>query len=254
MKNRNAIFLEEYNFTFSNRKNLNNMLILMFVFVLFAYMSGPLNGNIYYLKNNTAPYSGTLIAIAGLFILLGIILRKVIISLEDQNLTPLSDWIKRSPLSAARITWSYIMFFSWYSFVLTAMLLPVLIIGYATSGAGLAEIGLCTLYIFLMAFFFQLVSHLLRGFTDNGGAFIALWILVLFNLTLLYSLLINSNPFFTIDSMFSTDRKTYPAVSFLGRNYPYYIQGFLILLALIALIIGAVSLQTFIKRKNKRFG
>jgi hypothetical protein len=254
MKNRNAIFLEEHNFTFSNRKNLNNMLILMFVFVLFAYMDGPLNGSIYYLKNNTAPHSGTFTAIAGLFILLGIILRKVILSLEDQTLTPLTDWIKRSPLGAARITWSYIIFFTWYSFVLTVMLLPVLIIGYATSGAGFVEIGLCTLYIFLMAFFFQLVSHLLRGFTDNGGAFIALWILVLFNLTLLYSLLKNSNPFFTIDSMFSTNGEAYQDVSFLGRNYPYCIQGFLILLALIVLITGAVSLQTVIKRKNKGFG
>ncbi|MBN1649304.1 MAG: hypothetical protein JW874_14800 [Spirochaetales bacterium] len=249
---RNAIFMEEHNFTFGNRKSRGNFLLFMLLFAVFGYMSSPINGTIYYIKNNIPPYSGAFTAISALLILLVYTIRRGTLLLEDRSVTKLNDWICRSPLKPVQIILSYLLSYIWHSIVLVLAMLPVLIMSYSISGAGMGETAVCTGYLFLAVFLFQLVCLLVRGLSENQGAFIALWIVALFVLVMLFALLGNTNPFSTIIAIFSTDRKTYPNLSVSGHTFPYYFQGLFMLLLLLAVIIPVIFLQIRFKQKNKR--
>ncbi len=252
MENKNAIFQEEFNFTFTDKKNILNIIINLLALALFAYLSSPLYNANHYFKQGIQPLCATAVSITALLVLLLTIIRKESLSLDNEKVTKLKIWVHSSPLSARQIIIPNILFSLWFSFFLMSMAFPILIIGFATSGAGIGNMLVCIVFLFIFSFTFQIISLIIRYLSDNQGVYISLWIVIILVLVISFSIFTKSNPFSTISGIFSSDRELYPPLMVFGASLPYFTRGFVAAVVILAVSLTVFRLQLAVGKRGGR--
>lgn len=252
MKSKNAIFQEEFNFTFTDKKSILNIVFNMLALAVISYLSSPLYDTSYYFRQGVQPLCAASTSIASFLFLLLIIIRKETLMLDNKQVTSMKNWVHRSPLTERQIIFPNILFALWFSFFLISLAFPLLIIGFTTSGAGTGSMLICIAFLFLFTFIFQIISLVFRYLSDNQGVYIAFWIILLLVLVVAFSIFSKSNPFSTISGFFSPDRELYPPFLVFGRKLPFYTRGIIAAAIMLTVSLTVFRIQLAVGKKEGR--